>query len=64
MLTDVLPEKDTASLILYSSQGCITKSHEETLGKYKPKHIQQNNWPVFFKKINVLKENGLGIIPN
>lgn len=54
-----IPEKDTTSLMLYSSQGCITKSHEETLDKYKFRHSQQNNWLVFFKKCPCLERQSL-----
>ena len=59
MLSDVIPEKDTTSLMLYSSQGCITKSHRETLDKHKFRCILRNNWPVFFKNVNVMKDQRL-----
>lgn len=56
MLADVILKKDIISLMFSSSQGCISKSHEKTLDKYKFRHILPNNWPVCFKNVNVLKD--------
>lgn len=49
MLADVILKKDITSLMFYSSQGCISKSHEKTSDKYNFRHILPNNWPVFSK---------------
>lgn len=56
VLADVILKKDITTLMFSSSQRCISKSHEKTLDKYKFRHILPNNWPVFFKNVNVLKE--------
>lgn len=56
MLADVILKKDVTSLMFYSSQRCISKSHEKTLDKYNFRHILPNNWPVFFKNVIVLKD--------
>lgn len=40
-------------------QKCITESNlKETLDKSKRRDIRQNNWPVFFKIINVINDKG------
>ena len=57
-LADVIPEEDTASLMLYSSQGCITESLQETLNEYKLRCSLQNNWPVVFQNVNVREDKG------
>lgn len=56
MLAHIIIRKGMASLMFSSSQGCVSKSHEKTLDKYKFRHILPNNWPVFFKNVNVLKD--------
>lgn len=47
------------SLMFSSSQGCISKSHEKTLDKYKFRHILPNNWPVFLKKCQCFERQRL-----
>ena len=58
MPPDAIPQENTTSFhSILAGNALSESSHEEASDKPKLRHSLWNNWPVFFKNFNVIRDN-------